>query len=158
MQYNNIARAIADIKLIEHNREGYTPGHDRGVWIWGPSRTGKSTYARQEYPDAYDKLQNKWFDGYTDQKHIIMDDADTDALGHLLKRWMDVHSCNGEAKGKTIALKHDWFVVTSNQSIDELFKDKPEMIEPIKERCAGRIHHFTQRYHYRPADTTTSKP
>lgn len=57
-----------------------------------------------------------------------MDDVDTDALGHMLKRWMDVHSCNGEAKGKTIALKHDWFVVTSNLSIDELFKDKPEMI------------------------------
>lgn len=94
--------------------EPYTPGHDRGIWVWGPSRTGKSTWARENFPDAYHKLQNKWFDGYNREKAIILDDLDIDSLGHHLKIWMDVHPCKGENKGQTIALQHEWFIVTSN--------------------------------------------
>lgn len=95
--YIQVERAINQIKL--KSQVPYCPNHDRGVWIHGPSRTGKSTYARATYPDAYDKIQNKWFDGYAGQKAIILDDLDTDVLGHHLKRWMDVHACNGEVKG-----------------------------------------------------------
>lgn len=101
-QYIQTERAINLYKLKK--QEPYTPHHDRGVWIYGPSRTGKSTYARETYPDAYDKLQTKWWDGYHGQKAVILDDLDIDALGHHLKRWMDVHPCTGESKGQTIAL------------------------------------------------------
>ena len=145
-QYRSVSAAIDQIKL--KTLKPYTPSHDRGVWIYGPSRTGKSTHARDKYSDHFDKQQNKWFDGYTGQKTIILDDLDQDVLGHHLKRWMDVHPCNGECKGSTIPLQHDWFVVTSNQSIEELFKNKPEMIQPIQERCKNRIYHFDQPFKF----------
>lgn len=43
-QYRNVSAAIEEINL--KMQEPYCPGHDRGMWIYGPSRTGKSSWAR----------------------------------------------------------------------------------------------------------------
>ncbi len=109
----------------------------RGLWLWGASGTGKSHDARHKYATGtiYHKPQSKWFDGYNGEETIILDDLDEAFLGHYLKIWLDHYSCTGEVKGGTIPLQHKRFIVTSNKSIDTLFKDRPEMIEPIRRRC-----------------------
>lgn len=70
------------LKTAKH----YYAKHDRGVWIYNPSHTRKSTYTREQYPNTFDKLQNKWFNGYNSQKNIILDDLDTNLLNHHLKK------------------------------------------------------------------------
>lgn len=92
----------------------------RGVWYWGPPGTGKSHTARANFPEAYLKAQNKWFDGYQAQKSIIIDDFDKGGicLGHHLKIWADKYACNGEVKGGHVPLQHETLVVTSNYSIE----------------------------------------
>ena len=76
----------------------------RGFWYYGPPGTGKSWTARTENPDAYIKDQSKWWDGYTGQETIILDDMDSDCLSHYLKLWMDKYKTYGEFKGGKTAL------------------------------------------------------
>lgn len=118
----------------EMKQQPYEHDDVRGEWYYGPSGTGKSRKAYSENPNAYRKPQNKWFDGYSNQEVIILDDLDSTTLGHYLKIWADRYPCQGEVKCGTVNLRHKKFIVTSNWSIEELFKDEPKMIEPLQRR------------------------
>ncbi|WAK78032.1 replication associated protein [Miresoil virus 429] len=106
----------------------------RGIWFVGKPGVGKSHRAREEYPNAFLKPQSKWWDGYRGEKNVILDDLDSDCLGHYLKIWADKWSCTGEVKNGTVRLEHEWFVVTSNFFPEELFQLQPKIVEAVVRR------------------------
>lgn len=114
----------------------------RGIWLVGPPGTGKTHRVRNCYPMAFVKSQSKWWDGYEGQTVVVLDDLDSDCLGHYLKIWADKWSCNGEIKGGTIPLLHKYFVVTSNFQVEELFKEAT-MQDAIRRRFT--VHYIASK-------------
>lgn len=105
-----------------------------GIWIYGPPGTGKSHYAREHYRRSlYLKAQNKWWDGYQGQEFALLDDLDTNILGHYLKIWADKYAFMAECKGSSIQIRPKKFIVTSNYTPEELFHD-PILAAAIRRR------------------------
>lgn len=109
------------------------------IWIFGSAGSGKTRYFRSKFPanSAYWKLANKWFDGYSPNKHeaIILDDLQKchSVLGPHLLRWADRYPVYGEIKGGMVALSHKYFCVTSNYHPKDIFED-PAILAGIERR------------------------
>lgn len=111
-----------------------------GEWIYGKSGVGKSFTARKENPGAYLKMMNKWWDNYENEDVVILEDFDpayVQSMSYFLKIWADAYAFRVEIKNHTVSIRPKKFVVTSQYSLEQLFRD-PEMLEAIKRRFTVR--------------------
>ena len=108
----------------------------RMLWLWGPTGTGKSRAARFVFPGAYDKMCNKWWDGYIDQRVALIEDIDPShaKLCHHMKIWMDRYPFTAEVKGLVRSLRPEVIVVTSNYHPMSIWPDASDH-EPILRRA-----------------------
>ena len=79
---------------------------------------------------------------------------DGNFLGHYLKIWADKYACTGEIKGGVVKLCHTTFIVTSNYSIEAMWKDDPVMAAAIKRRF--KVTHMTTPHMFKPTSQTAS--
>lgn len=102
-----------------------TSEHLRGIWLFGESGTGKTQFV-SKLESTYFKAANKWWDGYMGERLIILDDIDHNIWKwgiHYIKRWTDHYAIIGEIKGSHANINHEWFIVTSNETLDESLKE-----------------------------------
>lgn len=123
--------------------EAVLPNNDRldNHWYCGPSGSGKSFGAREDYPDFYAKSKNKWWGGYKFQANVIIDDIDPSHqvwIGAFLKEWSDHYCFNAETKGSGLVIRPARIIVTSQYRIDQIFHD-PETVAALERRFTTKV-------------------
>lgn len=95
------------------------------LWYYGPPGTGKSKTARQNHPELYLKMCNKWWQNYKNEKVVLLEDMgkEHNVLAHHLKIWADRYPFPAETKGNAITARPELIIVTSNYTIDEIFNE-----------------------------------
>lgn len=74
--------------------------------------------------EAYPKdPRTKFWDGYQDQAHVVIDEFRGGIdVAHLL-RWLDRYPVNVEIKGACVPLKATHFWITSNLPVERWYPD-----------------------------------
>lgn len=83
--------------------------------LWGDAGTGKSRWAYDNFPGLYSKPANKWWDGYTGQTTILLDDF----YGYIpyseLLRVLDRYPYQAEVKCSHVEAQWTTVIITSNK-------------------------------------------
>lgn len=133
MKYYRTIKQIA----IDHAPDLEPISEKTGLWIYGTTGCGKSKKARADYPDAYMKHMNKWWDGYKDQEYVILEDIDPTNADHMrrnLKIWMDHYPFPAESKGTQRIIRPKLIIVTSQYPIEAIWPDADTQ-HAIRRRC-----------------------
>ena len=125
------------MRCADHMRVAYAtaaaPGRlppgskgDIGLWMWGDSNVGKTTFHELKYPGFYDKnctctTAMRWWDLYDQQEIVLIDDPPADVAPKLwdyLKQWVQekpflAQACTG---GKQRKIRFKKLIVCSNYS------------------------------------------
>lgn len=111
--------------------------------IWGPTGTGKSRLAFEMAGDDYylKAPLTKWFDGYTGQETVIVDEfRGVIDISHMLK-WLDRYPCAVEVKGSQVFLNTKKWIFTSNLSPDEWYTGLDQETKMALRRRFSRVIH-----------------
>lgn len=88
------------------------------VVVCGPPGTGKSFWAREQWPDLFSlavgSQQVIWFDGYDGQETLLIDDFQGGIPFRLLLNYLDIYAVQGPVKGGHVWLTYRRVVITSN--------------------------------------------
>jgi len=91
--------------------------------IQGPTGTGKSRWAMEEYPGAYWKQRSNWWDGYIGQEVVVIDEFYGWLPFDLVLRICDRYPLMVETKGGQVQFVAKTIIFTTNQLPSSWYKN-----------------------------------
>lgn len=85
------------------------------IVLWGDAGTGKSRYAYDNFPNLYSKPPGKWWDGYSGQETILLDDFYGYIQYSELLNVLDRYPYHAEVKGGYVWAQWSRIIITSNK-------------------------------------------
>jgi len=127
-----------------------------GVWVHGITGSGKTHYVTTLVPavDLYLKTVNKWWDNYTGQEAVLIDEVDPSNCKYMadkFKKWTDKYIFPAEFKGGMCNLRPKKVYITSQFTIEQCFP-LTEDAEAVRRRC--QVIHVVRPFPA-PADPTS---
>lgn len=122
-QYGRTLNRIEDIALRKRKRTWMT----QGEWIWGPTGTGKSKRAFEGFDEKTHYVvpnDNGWWDGYTGQETVIMDDFRGDMTYHELLTLVDRYPKTVKRRNREPApFLAQRLIITSSLPPEEVYRN-----------------------------------
>lgn len=84
------------------------------IWLWGLAGTGKTRYVIDNHGDdkVYIKDNTSWWDGYSQQEVILIDDFDNNIPYRTLLRILDRYRYQGQVKGGYVNVNSPFIYIT----------------------------------------------
>jgi len=110
VRYYKGLQALEAITTYQHRTE-----KPEVIWRWGPTGAGKTYYAYERFgaDEVYMKDGTQWWDGYQQEKCILIDDFDGKWPFRDLLRLLDKYKYQGQIKGGYIPVNSPHIVITS---------------------------------------------
>jgi len=93
------------------------------IVIQGPTGTGKSRWAMDNYPNAYWKQRSNWWCGYSGQETVILDEFYGWLPFDLLLRLCDRYPLLVESKGGQLQMVCKTIIITTNALPDNWYNN-----------------------------------
>lgn len=93
------------------------------TWLWGLAGTGKTRYVHDNHTDIYIKDGTMWWDGYTQNEVICIDDFDGRWPFRDLLRLLDRYAYRGQVKGGYTEINSKYIYITCEYPPSGYWKD-----------------------------------
>ena len=104
-------------------------------WIYGPTGTGKTKWASENFKDIYWKDETKWWDGYDRHKTIFIDDFRASHMKfNCLLRLLDRYPFRCEIKGGYRWITSKNTIITKNRRPSDMYQLPDEDMQQLNRR------------------------
>lgn len=116
---------------------------------WGDTETGKSHRAREENPGIFsvsEGITGMWWTGYNGQLSVLFDDFRGTIPLHILLKYLDKYPVQVPVHCGYKWLRATKIVITSNLSLEELYKNADQRSKDALKRRIKNIVFFDEKY------------